>query len=128
MFWSASYLAFFGFLRVSEFTSSSPFDPVCHLAPTNVEFLPGQHSSGLRLHIKFSTTDPFGSGQFLYIGVAGNQLRPVLALRSYLAHRGSLASLLFVWVDRSPFTADQVNYYPRVILSRAGVPGQFFFA
>ena len=38
MFWSACSLAFFGFLRVSEFTSSAPFDPARHLAPTDVEF------------------------------------------------------------------------------------------
>ena len=59
MFWSACSLVFFGFLRMSEFTSSSPFDPAHHLAPTDIEFLPGEPSPGLRLHIKFSKTDPF---------------------------------------------------------------------
>ena len=125
MFWSACSLAFFGFLRVSEFTSSAPFDPARHLAPTDVEFLPGEPSPGLRLRIKFSKTDPVGVGHFLYIGVTGTNLCPVLALRSYLAHRGSLAGPLFVWADRSPLTADQVNHYLRVILSRAGVSGPF---
>ena len=131
MFWSACSLAFFGFIRVSEFTSSPPppphppFDPARHLAPTDVEFLSGEPSPGLRLRIKFSKTDPVGAGHFLYIGVTGTNLCPVLALRSYFTHRGSLAGLLFVWADRSPLTADQVNHYFRVILSRAGVSGPF---
>ena len=127
MFWSACSLAFFSFLRVSEFISypPSPFDPARHLAPTDVEFLPGEPSPGLRPRIKFSKTDPVGAGHFLYIGVTGTNLCPVLALRSYLAYRGSLAGPLFVWADRSPLTADQVNHYLRVILSRAGVSGPF---
>ena len=91
MFWSASSLAFFGFLRVSEFTTSPPFDPARHLAPIDVEFLPGDPSPGLRLRIKFSKTDPVGAGHLLYIGVTGTHLCPVLALRSYLAYRGSRA-------------------------------------
>ena len=94
-----------------------PFDPARHLAPTDVEFLPGKPSPGLRLRVKFSKTDPVGAGHFLYIGVTGTNLCPVLALRSYLAHRGSLAGPLFVWADRSPLTADLVNHYLRVILS-----------
>ena len=99
------------------------FDPARHLAPTDVEFLPGE--PGLRLRIKSSITDPVGAGHFLYIGVSGTNLCPVLALRSYLAYRGSLAGPLFVWADRSPLTADQVNHSLRVILSRAGVSGPF---
>ena len=92
MFWSACSLAFFGFLRVSEFMSSPPpFDPARRLAPTDVEFLPGELSPGLRLRIKFSRTDLVGTGHFLYISVTGTHLCPVLALRSYLAHRVSLA-------------------------------------
>ena len=102
-----------------------PFDPARHLAPTDVEFLPGEPSPGLRLRIKFSKTDAVGAGHFLYIGVTGTNLCPVLALRSYLAHLGSLAGPLFFWVDRSPLTANQVNHYLRVILSRAGVSGPF---
>ena len=119
------FVRVFGFLRVSEFTTTPPFDPACHLAPTDVEFLPGDPSPGLRLCIKFSKTDPAGAGHFLYIGVTGTHLCPVLALRSYLAHRGSLTSPLFGWADRSPLTAEQVDHYLRVILSRAFVLGSF---
>ena len=125
MFWSACLLAFFGLLRVSEFTTSPPFDPARHLAPTDVEFLPGDPSPGIRLRIKVSKTDPVGAGHCLYIGVTGTHLCPVRALRSYLARCGSGAGPLFVWADRSPLTADQVNHFLRVILSRAGVVGPF---
>lgn len=125
MFWSACSLAFFVFLRVSEFTSSPPFDPVRHLSPADVQFLPGQPSPGLRVNIKTSKTDPLGVGHLLYIGVAGNSLCPMSAMRTYLTLRGSSAGPLFVWVDRSPLTAAHVNCYLREILSRAGVSGQF---
>ena len=100
-----------------------PFDPARHLAPTDVEL--SEPSPGLRLCIKFFKTDPVGAGHFLYIGITGANLCPVLALRFYLAHRGSLAGPLFVWVDRSPLTADQVDHYLCVILSQAGVLGPF---
>ena len=73
MFWSACSLAFFGFLRVSEFTTSPPFDPVRQLAPSDVEFLPGEPAPGLRLRIKCSKTDPVGAGHFLYIGATGTR-------------------------------------------------------
>lgn len=125
MFWSACSLAFYGFLRVSEFTSLPPFDPTRHLSPTDVEFLLGQSSPGLRIRIKTSKTDPFGVGHLLFIGASGNHLCPVAALRTYLTLRGSSAGPLFVWVDGTPLTAAQVNGFLREVLSRAGVSGQF---
>ena len=44
MFWSVCSLAFFAFLRVSEFTSPPPFNPARHLSTLDVQFLPGQPS------------------------------------------------------------------------------------
>ena len=125
MFLSACSLAFFWLPTSERVYVLPPFDPARHLATTDVEFLPGEPSPGLRLRIKFSKTDSVGAGHFLYIGVTSTNLCLVLALRSYLAHRGSLAGPLFVWADRSPLTANQVNHYLRIILSRAGVSGPF---
>ena len=111
---------------MSEFTFSPPPSiPLAILLPPTLSFC----RASLPLDSVFASsspkTDPVGAGHFFYIGVTGTNLCPVLALRSYLAHRGSLAGPLFVWADRSPLTADQVNHYLRVILSRAGVSGPF---
>ena len=57
MFWAACCVAFFGFLRVSESTSTTPFDPTRHLSFFDVEFLPGSPSPALRLRIKSSKMD-----------------------------------------------------------------------
>ena len=40
LFWAAFTLAFYGFLRASEFTAptGSTFDPSTHLAPTDIRF------------------------------------------------------------------------------------------
>ena len=84
-------LTFVAFLPVSEFTASPPIEPARHLAPTAVEFCQAIHHLGLRLRFKFSTTDPRGAGHSIYIGATGTHLCPVLALRSYIAHCGSLA-------------------------------------
>ena len=55
-FWVACSLAFFGFLRVREFTCSGPFDPRIHLSLSDVWFAP---SGSIRLLIKSATADPF---------------------------------------------------------------------
>ena len=59
MLWSAFTLAFFGFLRSSEFTSPSPthFNPLVHLACSDISFT---SDGSLVLQLKASKTDPFG--------------------------------------------------------------------
>ena len=91
MFWLACSLAFFGFLRVSKFTSSPPFDPARHLAPSDLEFLPGEPSHGLHFRIKFSKTDPVGAGHFLYNTIQYN-------------------TILFKHGKNLQFTNDKLNY------------------
>ena len=38
LFWAATLTAFFGFLGVSEFTTSASFDPTTDLGPFDVQF------------------------------------------------------------------------------------------
>ena len=93
MFWSACSLAFFGFLRVSEFTCSGLFDPRIHLSLSHVWFDP---SGSIRPVIKSSKTDPFRRGVILSIGPSGNSLCPVSALCHYIQVRGFVPGPLFV--------------------------------
>ena len=44
MLWAALTLAFFGFLRVSEFTCSGQFNPNIHITPKEITFLPSKHT------------------------------------------------------------------------------------
>ena len=58
MLWSAFTLAFYGFLRSSEFTapSATQFNPLVHLSNSDVSF----NSGGcLTVHLKSSKTDPY---------------------------------------------------------------------
>ena len=64
MLWAAFTLAFFGFLRASEFTcNSSSFDPTVHLCLRDVTFVPNIESPNpMLISIKQSKTDPFRKG------------------------------------------------------------------
>ena len=125
MFWSACCLAFYGFLRVSEFTSSVPFNPSRDLTLADIQFLLSSSVAQLRIQIKRSKIDPVGQGCYIYLARTSRAACPVAALSTYLSVRGSSTGPLFIWSDGSPLTAPQVNFYLRDLLSRAGVPGYF---
>ena len=58
MLWAAFTLAFFRFLRPSEFTCNGPFDPSVHLTYNDITLMPNSHSpSHMLIHIKQSKTD-----------------------------------------------------------------------
>ena len=75
MIWTACCLAFFGFLRVSEFTipahGQDQYDQSCHLSFNDVS-LDGQDNphmlKGLHQTIK---KDPFCKGVDIYLGATG---------------------------------------------------------
>ena len=64
MFCAASTLAYFGFLRSSEFTVSSlsAFNPLVHLSISDIAVDSHVSPSCLQLNIKASKTDPFSEG------------------------------------------------------------------
>ena len=61
MTWAACCLAFFGFLRVSEFTipSQEQYDKSCHLSLNDVSLDNRDNPRMLKISIKQSKTDPF---------------------------------------------------------------------
>jgi hypothetical protein len=125
MFWSACCVAYFGLLRVSEFTTSLPFNASSHLNVADVTKLPDSFEARFRLHIKISKTDPFGRGCFIYLARTRRRVCSVAALQYYLAVRGTTPGPLFVWGDDSPLTAPQVNHYMRLLLSRMRILGNY---
>ena len=120
MFWAACSLAFFGFLRASEFTCSGSFDPLVHLWISDVSF---DTSGSLHLFIKTSKTDPFRRGVSLSIGASRKPICAVSAVRRYLQVRGNAPGPLFVLSDGSPLTPVVVNCWLRAILSNVGIRG-----
>lgn len=86
MFWAASCLAFFGFLRAGEVVPPSvkEYDPSNHL---NFADLSADHKSKptvIQVRIKASKTDPFRRGTTVVLGETKRDLCPVAALVGYL--------------------------------------------
>ena len=109
MLWLAFTLAFYGFLRSSEFTSPSAtqFNPQVHLCFTDVSFT----SEGcLTLHLKSSKTDPYRQGCSLLIAPSRRSVCAVRALRKYLSLRSvSGASPLYVFQSGAYLTRAKVT-------------------
>ena len=70
MFWAACTLAYFGFLRSSEFTvpTLASFSSAIHLSVADIAVDSSTLPSCLRVRIKASKTDPFRKGCFVHIG------------------------------------------------------------
>ena len=100
MMWVACCLAFFGFLRVSEFTipSDTQFDEEVHLCLDDISVDCRGNPQALRLRLKQSKTDPFRRGVSIYLGTTEN-LCPVKGILPYLAMRGNHAGPLFIYTD-----------------------------
>lgn len=101
MVWAACCVAFFGFLRVGEFTvpEDAGFDPMVHLSRSDVQIDETRQPHILQVDIKQSKTDPFRKGISLFLGQTGKGLCPVEALRGYLRVRGRAAGPLFRYRD-----------------------------
>ena len=82
MLWSAFTMAFYGFLRSSEFTapSTTQFNPLVHLCLTDVPFTA---EGSLQLNLKSSKTDPYRC--LLLIAPSQRSVCAIRALRKYLS-------------------------------------------
>ena len=122
MLWAAFTSAFFGFLRVSEFThnSNTPF-----LAVNDATFIPNiENPTAIQLKIKQSKTDPFRQGTTLTITKSDSQICAVDALRDYILQRNprNVQEPLFTLKDGEPFTRTILTSNLREILKLLGYP------
>ena len=87
--WAAYCLAFFGFLRVSEFTtpSDSQYDKDCHLSIDDISIHSRDNPQLLKVTLKQFKIDPFCVGVDFYLGATGGTICPVKVLLPYLAAR-----------------------------------------
>ena len=84
MLWAAFTLAFFGFLRSSEFTCNGNFDAQSHLTRSDISFHPNLcNPTFFEIVIKKSKTDPFRETAKLTIAKSNCNVCAVTALQDY---------------------------------------------
>ena len=95
MIWSAMLVAFFGFLRASEYTSKcvKSYEEDSTLSFTDVSI------SGdlISINVKSSKTDPFRMGVIIKIAANNSILCPVIALKQFMACHPSRTGPLFTF-------------------------------
>lgn len=127
MFWAACTLAYFGFLRSSEFTvpSLASFSEEHHLGVADIAVDSPVSPSCLRVRIKASKTDPFRKGCFIHIGRGNSPLCALSAVMAYLELRGNSPGPLFLLRDGRPLSRPMLTGWLRRILAAAGIQGSF---
>ena len=122
-FTAAFLLAFFGLLRVSEFTTPSitSFDTTTHLCPADVSFSPTFHMAYIR--IKASKTDSFREGCTIRLAATGiPDMCPVQALRDYISGVRGFRGPFFALSNGQCLTRHHINSVLRRVFPWA-LPG-----
>ena len=101
MIWAACCLAFFSFLRVSEFTipANDQFDESCQLSFSSILVDNRSNPQQLRISIKQSNTDPFRKGVNIFLGTTGDSIRLAKGILPYLAIKGDRKGPLLILKD-----------------------------
>ena len=117
---AAFTLAFFGLLRVSEFTVPSlrEFDPRIHATNGSIHFSRNHYT----FHLSRSKTDQYGHGYDVYIPQIGGKLCPHAAMINYLTEQGQTmqAAPLFVFTSGKPLTRNSCLKHLHHALGRIG--------
>ena len=127
LWWSACTMAFFGLLRVSEY--SAPSIRLAHgdtcLGCSDIHF--NSPFSAMKVHIKSSKTDPFKLGCTITIGSSNNDMCPILAMRYFLSSRTSLLVVpLYVFSDGSFLTRHRVSRFLVTVLGGVNLSSHSF--
>lgn len=112
LWWSACTLAFFGLLRVSEYTAPTSYSITDGVTFSTNDVQISPDLSAMIIFIKASKTDPFKSGCSLRISSTNNRFCPVNALQVYLHSRSqSLVCPMFVFSDGSFLTRQRITSF-----------------
>lgn len=123
MIWSAICIAFFGFLRISEFTCDNVqrFHSGT-LTRDDVQFYPNASDpTSVSLNIKASKTDPFRKGINLTIGATGSEICPVRSLNNYLSTVTFSTGPIFMYKNGKPLSRTLFTEEIRNLLSLGGL-------
>ena len=107
MLWAALTTAFFGFLRVSEYTSShkTKYDPSSTLLFEDITLSPNFAT----INIKGSKTDPFRQGIAMRLAANNTVLCPVNALNKYILSHPTKTGPLFTFSSHKFLTRKDIN-------------------
>ncbi len=121
MLWAAICLAYFGFLRVSEFTSDQQSHPGTHLSPGDIKFVPSfeEPQYGI-VYLKKSKTDPYGNGTSVTVTRSNSKICAVKALQLYLARRKFNEGPMFFFMSGEFLTPQKFTKEIRSLLSKSG--------
>ena len=108
MLWAALLTAFYGFLRVSEYTSDrkKSFDPTTTLLFNDMTLT---YNGAVVIYIKASKTDPFREGVPLRLESNRSSLCPVAALRLYNKVHPTRSGPLFTFQNGRYLSRKDVN-------------------
>ncbi|XP_030292107.1 uncharacterized protein LOC115592965, partial [Sparus aurata] len=121
-------LAFFGFLRCSEFTSASAtHDPSRHATLSDISF----HSHDtLRFNLKRSKTDQLGISHPIFLFRLNSYLSPYEPILAYLhqrrARHSSPLDPLFITEDGRVATRFWFHHHLRQILAKSGISPELY--
>ena len=126
--WAACALSFFGFFRAGEITvpSQSVLQQSKHLGWGDVCVDSIFSPSLLRVHLKVSKCDQFGSGADIYIGKTSDEICPVAACLSYMQLRGHQAGPFFCFRKNIPLTKGTFVAHVRKALTQAGLDASLY--
>ena len=116
LWWASCTLAFFGLLRVSEYTCPhiKKANRTTCLCIDDVHI--DQQGSGMVVHIKTSKSDPFSKGCSIQVGATNNVLCPVQAMFCYISSRVSLSFPLFVFANGTFLTRSRMSAFLSSVL------------
>ena len=120
MLWAACCMAFFGFMRVGEFTipAQYSYDKPSHLSLSDISVDKRDNPRLLRVTIKQSKTDPFHRGMNIYLGATDGPICPIVGILPYLAAHGKQEGPFFITEDGSGLTLQAFSALINSLLSK----------
>nr|XP_009304434.1 proline and serine-rich protein 1-like [Danio rerio] len=120
-------LAFFGFLRCSEFTVTSKFDPSIHPTIADLTLIDEETIAFL---IKQSKTDQSRKGHYIYIFNIPSPTSPFQTLLAYTHYRKTLSASpldpLFIDDTHHPVTRFWFQKHLKYVLTNSGFPSESY--
>ena len=127
LFKAAFLLAFFGFLRVSEFACASKKSDVSRVISIGDVSFEKDHSSFMVVTIRFSKTDQCGVSVPLVIyRISDISICPVQALLEFLSLRVQKEGPIFMHFGGDPLTCFQVGHVLKKGISAIGLQSNAF--
>lgn len=121
---AAILLAFFGFLRSSEYTVT-PTNQTSFLRKRDAKIREGAKCGTIKLRLKKSKTDQYNASTVIICG-NGLDICPVNAMRSYLNETRIRADSALFWFRNKPLSQRKFNEILKNILKELGMNAKLF--